>query len=74
MADGRTAPRHRCENCSLWSSTDRVWGLCTYPEQTKDPSAQAVYVRRGEEIKARFETEWKFACVAWESFAKAVVA
>lgn len=62
--------RKRCENCSKWSSTDRVWGHCQYASsRDADGSkiAHATYVRLGDEHQAELETKFNFGCVRWSS-------
>lgn len=60
-------PRKRCENCSRWSSTDKVWGDCMYAS-TEDHAkiAQAQYVISGLEHQATLETRYDFACRVWQ--------
>ncbi|UFW79978.1 hypothetical protein [Rhizobium sp. SU303] len=65
-----TIPRKRCENCSAWCSTDRVWGNCHYAStEDRDGTkiAQATYVRLGDEKQAELETKYSFGCVLWAS-------
>jgi len=63
------APRRRCENCSHWASTDRVWGSCGYASSRDDgyKIAHATYVRVGREEQAELETKFNFGCVIWKS-------
>ncbi|MDO3434373.1 hypothetical protein QWJ46_16965 [Rhizobium sp. CBN3] len=68
-------PRKRCENCSKWSSTDKVWGHCTYASSRDDDHskiAHATYVRLGDEHQAELETKFNFSCVLWSSLKAAV--
>lgn len=62
-------PRRRCENCSFWASTDRVWGSCGYASTRDDGDkvAHATYVRLGDEKQAELETKYVFGCVRWKS-------
>ena len=71
MSAACSPPRRRCENCTLWSSADRVWGDCIYPREN-NAEARALYVERGVERQARLETHWDFACAAWRSVAVAL--
>lgn len=59
----------RCENCGLWSSTDRVWGDCDYASRQDDEhKAQAEYVKRmGDVRQACLRTRYDFGCKAWSS-------
>lgn len=59
----------RCSNCGRWSSTDKVWGSCTYASTRDDGDkiAHATYVRLGNEQQAELETNYKFGCVVWET-------
>lgn len=66
----------RCENCSAWSSTDRVWGDCTVirSENSFRPSIERAYVNEeGSRPQAELWTKYNFGCVEWASL-KAVVA
>lgn len=68
-------PRKRCENCTQWSSTDQVWGSCTYASsRDRDGTkiALAEYVDLGEEHQADLNTRYDFGCVLWASLAKAI--
>lgn len=59
-------PRKRCETCSHWSSTDKVWGDCMYAS-TEDYGkiAQANYVSGGNARQATLETKYDFGCRVW---------
>lgn len=69
-------PRHRCENCTQWSSTDSVWGDCLYASSkganSEERLMEATYVRKGDERTAVLETKWTFGCVAWKSLKAAL--
>lgn len=64
----------RCENCALWSSTDRVWGDCDYASTMEDGTkiAHATFVRLGDAKQAVLETNYKFGCVMWKSYRQAL--
>lgn len=63
----------RCENCLMWQSTDRVWGVCDYASSSgPDRLAAATMVRHGREIQADLETNFKFRCAAWQTPKKVV--
>lgn len=66
--------RRRCENCSQWSSTDQVWGDCTYASARDDGTkiANATYTRLGDEKQAELETRYDFGCSMWKSLQSAV--
>lgn len=60
-------PRNRCETCSQWSSTDKVWGDCMYASSRDDGTklAQATHVELGNQKQATLETKWDFGCRVW---------
>ena len=63
----------RCENCSQWSSSDKVWGVCDYASVDRsDRLACATRLSGGRDLQADLETRFNFGCVAWSSLWKVI--
>lgn len=64
----------RCENCSWWSTTDKVWGYCTrivsdYPPEGEKRASINLDTYDGT---ADLWTRCNFGCTEWGSLAVAL--